>query len=99
MDDIKESVAFLDPWRDLRPTNSARPPSTNTTPSKDFEAYRPSGSKGAKRYYIQRYIDSENCISHGLAHAAAKEKALEAKAIIWTNTSNRLLCAVTIELF
>ncbi len=37
--------------------------------------------KGAKRYYLQRYIDSENCISHGL-HLVQKEKALEFKALL-----------------
>ena len=30
--------------------------------------------KGADRYFLQRYIDSEYCISHGL-HPIAKEKA------------------------
>ena len=29
---------------------------------------------GAERYYLQRYVDSENCIAHGL-HMASKEKA------------------------
>lgn len=37
--------------------------------------------KGAKHYYLQRYIDSENCISHGL-HMVSKEKALEYKALL-----------------
>jgi pyruvate formate lyase activating enzyme len=37
--------------------------------------------EGAKRYYLQRYIDSENCISHGL-HMVSKEKALIFKAIL-----------------
>ena len=37
--------------------------------------------KGADKYFIQRYIDSENCIAHGL-HPLTKEKALEAKAIM-----------------
>lgn len=37
--------------------------------------------KGAKRYFIQRYIDNENCIKHGL-HELPIEKALEAKAIV-----------------
>ncbi|MCQ2772032.1 MAG: anaerobic ribonucleoside-triphosphate reductase activating protein [Bacilli bacterium] len=37
--------------------------------------------KGAKRYYLQRYIDSENCIAHGL-HMIPKEKALEYKALL-----------------
>lgn len=37
--------------------------------------------KGAKRYFIQRYIDSENCIAHGL-HMLPQEKALEAKALL-----------------
>lgn len=30
--------------------------------------------KGAKRYFLQRYIDSENCIEHGF-HAVSIEKA------------------------
>lgn len=37
--------------------------------------------KGAKRYFIQRYIDNENCIKHGL-HELPIEKALEAKAVV-----------------
>lgn len=37
--------------------------------------------EGAERYFIQRYIDSENCISHGL-HMVPKEKALLYKAIV-----------------
>ncbi len=32
--------------------------------------------KGAERYYIQRYIDSENCISHGL-HPVSKVNAVK----------------------
>jgi len=37
--------------------------------------------KGADKYFIQRYIDAENCIAHGL-HQLSTEKALEAKAIM-----------------
>lgn len=37
--------------------------------------------KGAQRYFLQRYIDSENCIQHGL-HMVSKEKALGFKAIL-----------------
>ncbi len=37
--------------------------------------------KGADKYFIQRYIDAENCIAHGL-HQLSIEKALEAKAIM-----------------
>jgi pyruvate formate lyase activating enzyme len=37
--------------------------------------------KGAKRYFIQRYIDNENCIAHGL-HMVEKEEALKFKAIL-----------------
>ena len=33
---------------------------------------------GAERYYLQRYVDSENCIAHGL-HMVSKEKAEEYK--------------------
>ncbi len=40
--------------------------------------------KGAPKYFIQRYIDNENCIRHGL-HELPKEKALEAKAILEKN--------------
>ncbi len=36
---------------------------------------------GAQRYFIQRYVDSEHCIAHGL-HMVSKEKALEFKAIL-----------------
>lgn len=37
--------------------------------------------KGAPKYFIQRYIDNDNCIRHGL-HELPKEKALEAKALL-----------------
>ncbi|HBB05059.1 MAG TPA: anaerobic ribonucleoside-triphosphate reductase activating protein [Firmicutes bacterium] len=40
--------------------------------------------KGAPKYFIQRYIDNENCIRHGL-HELPKEKALEAKALLEKN--------------
>ena len=44
----------------------------------DEESFRKIGQwiKGAKRYFLQRYIDSENCISHGL-HSIPKEDALK----------------------
>lgn len=48
--------------------------------SEDFEKIG-QWIKGADRYYLQRYIDSENCIQHGL-HAIEKEKALEYKALL-----------------
>ena len=37
--------------------------------------------EGAKRYYLQRYIDNEYCIEHGF-HEVPKEKALVFKAIV-----------------
>jgi len=37
--------------------------------------------KGTKRFFLQRYIDSENCITHGL-HMIKKEKALQFKALL-----------------
>ena len=37
--------------------------------------------EGCKRYFLQRYIDSENCIQHGFT-MVPKEKALEYKAIL-----------------
>ncbi len=37
--------------------------------------------EGAKRYYLQRYIDNEYCIEHGY-HEVSKEKALVFKAIV-----------------
>jgi pyruvate formate lyase activating enzyme len=78
MDDVKESVDFL--------IHGKIPYEFRTTAideyhsMKDFELIG-QWLEGAKRYYIQRYIDSENCISHGL-HMLPKEKALEAKAIL-----------------
>jgi len=50
---------------------------------KDFEEIG-SWLEGAKKYYLQRYIDSENCISHGLT-MVSKEKALVLKAILSKN--------------
>lgn len=47
---------------------------------KDFEEIG-AWLEGAERYYLQRYIDNENCIKHGL-HMASKEKALVYKAIL-----------------
>ena len=47
---------------------------------KDFEEIG-SWLEGASRYYLQRYIDNENCIKHGL-HMVSKEKALVWKAIL-----------------
>jgi pyruvate formate lyase activating enzyme len=78
LEKIKESVAFL--------INGTLPYEFRTTTideyhnAKDFEAIG-QWLEGAKKYYLQRYIDSENCISHGL-HMLPKEKALEAKAIL-----------------
>lgn len=46
----------------------------------DFEAIA-NWIKGAKRYFIQKYIDSENCISHGL-HPISKAKALRAAEVV-----------------
>jgi pyruvate formate lyase activating enzyme len=46
----------------------------------DFEAIS-AWLEGAEKYYLQRYIDSENCISHGLT-MVSKEKALIFKAIL-----------------
>lgn len=36
---------------------------------------------GAKRFYLQQYVDREDCISHGY-HPVEKEKALHWKAIL-----------------
>jgi pyruvate formate lyase activating enzyme len=47
---------------------------------KDFEEIS-AWLEGAKKYFLQRYIDSENCISHGLT-MVSKEKALTFKAIL-----------------
>lgn len=47
---------------------------------KDFEEIG-KWLKGAKRYFIQCYIDNKDCIKHGL-RALSKEKALEAKALL-----------------
>lgn len=49
----------------------------------DFEKIG-SWLKGAPKYFIQRYIDNDNCIRHGL-HELPKEKALEAKALLEKN--------------
>ena len=46
----------------------------------DFLAIR-EWIKGAKRYFLQKYIDSENCIAHGF-HEISKEKALNFKALL-----------------
>jgi len=78
MNDIKESVAFL--------IGGSTPYEFRTTAIEEYhtlEDFEAIGKwlAGAKRYYIQRYIDSENCISHGLS-MVPKEKALEAKAIL-----------------
>ena len=78
MDDIKTSVAFL--------IGGSLPYEFRTTAIEEYhtlEDFEAIGKwlAGAKRYYIQRYIDSENCISHGLT-MLSKEKALEAKAIL-----------------
>jgi pyruvate formate lyase activating enzyme len=78
LDDVKESVDFLIHGQvgyEFRTTAIEEYHSM-----KDFEAIG-AWLEGAKRYYIQRYIDSDNCISHGL-HMLSKEKALEAKAIM-----------------
>lgn len=49
----------------------------------DLEDFKKIGEwiEGAPRYFIQRYIDNENCIAHGL-HMFPKEKALEARALL-----------------
>jgi pyruvate formate lyase activating enzyme len=78
MDDIKESAAFLINGRigyEFRTTTIEEYHNAH-----DFEEIG-KWLHGAKRYYVQRYIDSENCISHGL-HMVQKEKALEFKAIL-----------------
>ncbi|MCI1245440.1 MAG: anaerobic ribonucleoside-triphosphate reductase activating protein [Bacilli bacterium] len=75
---IGESIAFL--------IHGSLPYEFRTTAieeyhtMKDFEEIG-AWLEGADRYFIQRYVDSENCISHGL-HMIPKEKALEAKAIV-----------------
>jgi pyruvate formate lyase activating enzyme len=47
---------------------------------KDF-AEIASWLKGASRYFIQKYIDNENCIAHGL-HPISKEQALSFAALL-----------------
>lgn len=78
MDDIKESASFL--------IAGSLPYEFRTTSIDEYHSMKDFEEigfwlEGAKRYFIQRYIDSENCISHGL-HMLPKEKALQAKAIL-----------------
>ena len=58
----------------------------------DEESFRKIGEwiKGAKKYFIQRYIDSENCISHGL-HPIPKEVAIAYKKILEESIEQVLL--------
>jgi pyruvate formate lyase activating enzyme len=78
MEDIEESVRFLIDGRipyEFRTTSILEYHN-----QKDFEEIG-KWLAGAKKYYIQRYIDSENCISHGL-HMIPKEQALIYKDIL-----------------
>lgn len=78
IEDIEESAAYL--------IHGSIPYEFRTTSileyhnERDFEKIG-SWLEGAQKYFIQRYIDSENCISHGL-HMIPKEKALMYKAIL-----------------
>lgn len=78
MEDIEESVNFLIHGRipyEFRTTSILEYHNQH-----DFEEIG-AWLSGAQKYYIQRYIDSENCISHGL-HMIPKEQALAYKAIL-----------------
>lgn len=75
---IKESVAFL--------KSKAIPFEFRTTIIDEYhdeQAMREIGEwiAGADRYYLQRYIDSEHCISHGL-HMVPYEKAKRFEEIL-----------------
>lgn len=81
---IQESVSFL--------INGTLEYEFRTTTIKEYHNARDFEEiahwlEGAKRYYIQRYIDSENCIAHGL-HMVEKEKALVFKAILEKSISH-----------
>ena len=78
VDKIKESIKFL--------INGVVDYEFRTTIIDEFHTNRDMeqiGSliEGAKQYYLQHYIDSENCIKHGY-HEVSKEKALIFKAIV-----------------
>lgn len=78
MEDIRESASYL--------IHGKIPYEFRTTVieeyhnEKDFEEIG-QWLEGAKKFFIQRYIDSENCISHGL-HMVSKEEALVFKSIL-----------------
>ena len=78
LDAITESIRFLN--------SSAIDHEFRTTAINEYHSLKDFEDigvmiKGAKRYFIQRYIDNENCIKHGL-HELPIEKALEAKALM-----------------
>jgi pyruvate formate lyase activating enzyme len=78
MEDIRASASFLIKGHipyEFRTTAIAEYHS-----ERDFEEMG-AWLEGAERFYIQRYIDGENCIAHGL-HELSKEKALVCKAIL-----------------
>jgi pyruvate formate lyase activating enzyme len=84
MDDIIESTRFLIDNKiphEFRTTTIAEYHNEH-----DFEEIG-AWLEGAQRYFIQRYIDSEHCISHGL-HMVSKEKALIFKAILSKSISH-----------
>ena len=78
MEDIEESAHFLIHGRipyEFRATSILEYHNQN-----DFEEIG-QWLQGANKFYLQRYIDSENCIAHGL-HMIPKEQALVYKAIL-----------------
>lgn len=78
MDDIRTSASYLIHGRipyEFRTTTIAE-----YHTEKDFDEMG-SWLSGANKFFIQRYIDNENCIAHGL-HMVSKEKALVFKAIL-----------------
>jgi pyruvate formate lyase activating enzyme len=76
-DDIKESVDFLIHGRVSYEFRTTLIEEYHT--SKDIEEIG-RWLEGAQKYFLQRYIDSENCISHGL-HMVSKEKTLIYKSL------------------
>jgi pyruvate formate lyase activating enzyme len=75
---IEESASFL--------IHGSLPYEFRTTVMEEFHTegdFEKIGAwlEGAKKYFIQMYKDSENCIEHGF-HMVSKEKALVFKAIL-----------------